>query len=160
MKIIFLDIDGVLNSYEGWVRIDNGDESNLRYLNEDKYAKGSWVDNLLVDRLRELISNTEATIVGVSSWFTSRHDVEEVSDFLGIKITETTDYTGGGLQRGMSVDRYVNEHKVKDYVVLDDSLQMYNEEQQKNLIHVNGRTGLTDEDVQKAISILNKRDTK
>ena len=58
-------------------------------------------------------------------------------------------------QRAEEIQDYVYDHKVKHYVVLDD--QFVND---PNLVHVKGSVGLEEEDVNKAIEILNKEDLR
>lgn len=155
MKVIFLDIDGVLNSAVGWNKLDQDDYSGIRFLQEDRYGQGSWVEDRLVRNLQLLIKSVDARVVGVSSWFTKRHDIEEVSKFLEIDIIDMTDYTGGGLERGRSIDRYVKSHNISHWVILDDShKEHYDTYQMNNLVFVDGRLGLTKVDVEQAIEIL------
>jgi len=167
--VIFLDIDGVLNSVQGHQRIEdyevlngNYDENSIEDIIHCKndlngeICLGSWVERWLVNNLKILIQHTNAEVVGVSSWFTSRHSLETVSDFLGIEIVDMTDYTGGGLERGRSVERYVDKYGIKDYCILDDSHEQHYEGKLLNekLVRVDGGFGLSFYDINWARYIL------
>lgn len=113
----------------------------------------------LLENLKKIINETNASIVGVSSWFTSRHSLETVSDFLGIEIVDMTDYTGGGLHRGKSVEEYVDKYGIEGYCILDDSHEQHYEGELLNekLVRVDGRIGLSTHDIEWARYILGER---
>lgn len=154
---IFLDIDGVLNSNVGWEKIEQFEQEHGGYtkdslpeinhlmFGENDGNLGSWVETRLIENLQLLVKMCNAKVIGVSSWFTSRHDMEQVSEFLGIEISDLSYYTGGGLERGRGVEKYVNDHGIKKFVILDDSHeQMYEGKLlEEHLIRVDGREGFS-----------------
>lgn len=143
--IIFLDIDGVLNS----------SISHHHASDDEKIFFGSdWVFKPLLKAFQDFIRTSSIMIVGVSSWFSVRNEMENVQIMTGLGLIDrflgTTDFTGGGLSRGNSVLRFVEKHKLKHWCVLDDAgAMMY----QYPTVIVNGRTGINLQDL-KAVSYM------
>lgn len=152
-KLIFLDIDGVLDTYKS------------RY----------QLDPALMERLGTLIERTGAKIVISSSW--RSNDVAGTVDFMtdpdnpsvGNNPFPFTDRIVGvtpilftmkegdidrPATRGEEITAYLQAHPCDNYVILDDCDEML-PDQWPCLVLVNDEVGLTDEDVEKAISILN-----
>ena len=72
--------------------------------------------------------------------------------------TEMWDITpyGIGKPRGYEIKRFLIEHpEIENYVILDDVANMLSE-QQSHFVQTRFYYGLTDEDTEKAIEILNK----
>lgn len=156
MKVIFLDFDGVITTLESkW------------HLDTDKM--------LLVKRICE---ETNAKIVISSSW--RRHSLEETFEMLALyeqsgkeapfilkdyvvcvtdrmySFKEGNVKSHYGLPRGCAIQRYLVEHKDIDrYVILDDDTDMLLE-QAPYFINTNRELGISEQDVEKAIEILNK----
>lgn len=147
MKVLFLDIDGVLNS-------------DTFYLNRPKEIKHlpyplSEFDPACVARLNRILAETKARLVVSSSW---RHDafIDRVLDRAGIKpkMWDITPY-GMGRPRGYEIKKFLHEHPdIENYVILDDVANML-PEQQSHFVQTKYYYGLTDEDMEKAINILN-----
>ncbi len=160
MKVIFLDIDGVLNVYPQ---------------GRDDY--GSIFHKHFVDNLRWIIEQTGAKIVISSTWRFSGLDIMiemwKVRNLPGEVIGITPDFmhqTGTTLQRGKEIIAWIEEWekintKIKSYVIIDDDTDM-EPEQLKNFVKTSGNTthsdfvdgggyGLTKECSQKVIDILN-----
>lgn len=126
-KIIFLDIDGVLNSnnsfaanYEydkllGFV-YDGSIDDIVRYKMND-------IDMDKVFMLRDICVLTGAKIVISSSWRNlSRYPlIEERLVSLGLPIIGVTPYVLGS-RRGEEIRRYLLENSVDDFVILDDDI--------------------------------------
>lgn len=143
--IIFLDIDGVLNSSISHHHAPD---------NEKIFFGSDWVFKPLLKAFQDFIRPSPIMIVGVSSWFSVRNEMENVRIMTGLGLIDrflgTTDFTGGGLSRGNSVLRFVEKHKLKHWCVLDDAgAMMY----QYPTVIVNGRTGINLQDL-KAISYM------
>lgn len=165
IKIIFLDIDGVLA-----IPSNNG---------------GFW--GLDLDRqllLGEILDKTDAKIVLSSSW--RKHSLEDTISYMisqGFKYPDKIigitirayHYIEKGIHlsipRGVEikqwVDTNIHSNNVKDwnrkklcvdwnYVILDDDCDMLLEHKD-NFIRCNSIEGLTNEHVKKAIEILNKK---
>lgn len=135
MKVIFLDIDGVLNT--------NSDREILN-------------DKLKL--LSELVSKTGADVVLSSSWRygwnqpklnqpgTRIYRLKQLLKNNGIVIKDTI---GLDLTKSMQIKNYLNTNMISSYVVLDDEpIDIV------NLVQTNGDIGLTQLDCQKAFQFL------
>ena len=156
MKIVFLDLDGVLNL------IPQG---------HDEF--GAIFHQHFVDNLKRLIDETDAKIVITSTWrFAGLDEMQRMWEFRNLPgevIDITPDFmceTGSILQRGKEIDQWLSEHKeVTNYVILDDDTDM-EPHQMNNFVLtfenvedidcVDLGYGLTDNCTIKAINILNK----
>lgn len=155
MKVIFLDIDGVLN---------------LCYEGRDEY--GSLFHPHLVDNLKRLIDETGAKIVISSTWrFSGLVIMREMWDKRGLPgevIGITPNFMrkyGTTLCRGKEIDSYLEENKdITSYVILDDDTDMEDHQMDRfvktsgNIDHedcVDIGYGLTSRCVDRAIEILN-----
>lgn len=135
MKVIFLDIDGVLNT--------NSD----REISNDK-----------LKLLSELVSKTGAEIVLSSSWRNWRNHPKTntpgsfitnwKNKFLdnNLSITLTTEPEG---PKNLSIEKFIIQHDVKCFVVLDDQNVF-----DKNLVQTDAEQGLTQSDCQRAAHLL------
>jgi hypothetical protein len=160
MKVIFLDIDGVLNVY---------------CQSRDKY--GCNFHQHLVDNLQTIIDATDAKIVISSSWRVDGIDIMRAMwdsrKLPGTIIDVTPDlyYTYSGpdgdddYSRGDEIQLWLDSHyDVTDYVILDDDNDML-PNQMKNFVQTNHNLkhpdcvdrgyGLTKICADKAIKILN-----
>ena len=137
MKVIFLDIDGVLNT--------NSD----REISNDK-----------LKLLSELVSKTGADVVLSSSWrnWWNNPIINIPGSFItnwknqfldnNISITLTTELE---CPKNLSIEKFIIQHDVKHYVVLDDEPIDI-----ANLVKTNGDVGLTQSDCLKAAQLLLK----
>ena len=170
-KVIFLDVDGVLNSD--------------RTLYEDISLEDDLISNL-----KEIINKTGAKIILSSSWRLSTEAIATLMDKLdkfGLAISGMTcdsvdldwlekykfDTTKKYLDtkfdydenkqikithdRGAEIFKWLHDHDDCAYVILDDEIEdikpYFNE---SAIVKTSYKTGLTKEDVKKAIQILNK----
>lgn len=143
MKVIFLDVDGVLNN------------SNTKAL-----TPGGWmgVSKTLVKRLQRVAAATNAKVVLTSTW----KDADKLElDYLYKKLNfcKPIDFTiekGSTFYRGGSIADYIKTHQdIEQFVILDDHL--FDFEEQNLLDHfvlTNQRIGLTEENTEQAIRIL------
>ena len=148
IKILFLDIDGVLNSHAYWKKL-----IPLNILPDDK------IDPEAVQRLNQITDATGAFIVVSSTW-----RMAYTHNFLGLRqMLENVGVTGRVL--GMTpVDNQARGGQIQDwmttsfrdidaFVILDDDSDMLH--LTKFLVKTNYADGLQDVHVQKAIAILN-----
>lgn len=134
-RVVFLDIDGVLNTQE-----------TLRSNRVKIIDPTRWVDCDMASSLLRWVRDNDVVVVGTSSWFigSDQEDMDSVSQFLGLPIVGKIDHCGGGYGRGLSVLEFVEEHDLTHWAVLDDAgghMFTY------PTVIVNGRCGLTDFDL-------------
>lgn len=160
MKVIFLDIDGVLNSEEFFtIRTQN-----CRY---DEYRKAGYdtkmsralcnLDGLPIANLNFLISQTGAKIVVSSTWRSEDPWLQEVFSVVGIpSYIDITPYTSTR-HRGTEIQQWLDKHpEVENYVILDDDNDML-DKQLNNFVQTDAyKRGLSLVNVEQAIKILNK----
>lgn len=157
MKIIFLDIDGVLNG---------------RYT-EETFGGYVFVSDEKISLLKEIIDRTNAQIVLVSSWrigwFLKDHYptyfgeevwlFEALQEKLGEYGIELMDYTEELGNRGEEISNWLKKHNremIESYVVLDDMDEDELRPHTNKLVQTNSAEGLTESDVGEAIKILNE----
>ncbi len=161
-KVVFLDIDGVLNS-NFWL------ENNEREL-----SNGTLIDLEKVKLLSTLIKETNAKIIlhsGWRFWFDSsmkplRVEAEKLVDMfqsVGLKLDGATpDLTTEeiretkkfSLVKAEEILLWLSDHnEVQNWVVIDD-LYLHNEEIDKMQIKTDPTTGLTETDVKNAVKML------
>ena len=164
MNIIFLDIDGVLNSES-----DFGPHKENPHLG---HRRG--LSNPKLDLLKKLVSLTEAKLVLVSSWkvryekYLKNHE-DEVGVYLFNKLKEfdlsiydtTLKYDlSNGKDRGLEITSWLIDHQkeVSNWIILEDEEYPDYERYDilSHLIKTDMENGLTDEIVAKAVSALNK----
>lgn len=131
MKVIFLDIDGVLNTPK-----------------ERGHRRGSWgIDATLAIRYRGLVEATGAKTVISSTWRKGEDTLELIRQ-AGIRyygITPHFQYS----ERAEEIDAWLRLHpEVTQYAILDDDHQML---PHQPFFLVDWRTGLTDEVVWRVI---------
>jgi hypothetical protein len=163
MRVIFLDIDGVLNS-----RDFMGESPPMSAFGG---ADEELMDPAAVERLNTIIDQTDAHVVISSSW-RFQYDYTQMGEMLtkrgfrhADKIIDQTTRDGQGF-RGHEVQTWLDMRReqvivdpktepITSYVILDDSGD-FNPDQQANFVHTKFQNGLTQADVQRAISILGR----
>ena len=184
-KLIFLDVDGVINhtSWYRWIKshpdfLKEGGHRNIDPKSVDRIIKicdeanayivmsSSWrlwdfeqtLDNL--NRIRDLRPILDR-MVGITPRTEERNRGKEIQFFLNACETELS-YPGYDLRfivhPGYYLKRkgiFVNPHP--KYIILDDELDML-DNQQQYFIHINDDVGITHKDVENAIKMLNGTD--
>ena len=156
-KLVFLDIDGVLDTYKS------------HYM----------LDPVLLDRLGIILERTGARIIISSSWrcgnvpdtvaFLTDYDnprvgsnpfpfTDKVVGITPILYSVVDGDIDRPATRGEEIATYLREHPYDNYVILDDCDEML-KDQWPHFVLVNDETGLTDEDVEKAVSILDQENS-
>lgn len=155
MKVIFLDVDGVLNFAGTEAKTPNG-------------CMG--IADTCVKKLKQIVDETNAFIVLISTWKREWNmDIEKCLpngkylvkklDRRGLHIMDKTeDHID---DRGKGIYEWLKRHpNVTDWVVLDD--EVFDDYKdyipQDNRVITNYILGLTDSDAEQAIEILNKGD--
>jgi len=160
MKVVFLDIDGVLNSEEFF--------ETLPYNKHDKYIKAGYIedqafglcniDSVPVAKLNYLLSQTMAKIVVSSSWRGSDPKLQEIFAIVGIPHYIGVTPYHKDRHRGTEIQMWLDRHpEVENYVIIDDDNDML-DSQLNHFVQTDAyKRGLSDEDVELAINILNKK---
>lgn len=141
MNLLFLDIDGVLNSIEF-----SGD-----------------IDPKAITRLNQIVAATDAKIV-ISSYWRICLGYEQTCRRLikaGLEaeiVGETSALDGSGENRAIEIQDFLDNNPAERFVILDDCslypthIGPLNE----HLVRTDFFTGLTDEDVLSAVCILRR----
>jgi HAD domain in Swiss Army Knife RNA repair proteins len=159
MKVIFLDIDGVLNSHVFLEDLQKRTSGKL-FTIDDTQSWEEMIDPVCVARLERLVTASEAKVVISSSW-RHAHDWMKMRallhrrGFTGEVISQTPaklslDHRGAEIQ--MWLDDF-KEEPVESFVILDDTTDM--EPFMERLVRTSLYTGLADEDVLIACKLLN-----
>lgn len=173
MKYLFLDIDQVLNNAESHGYLVKCCEKKISREELDQFVKIMPCkyfndDNINFDHvyipiwkmLKDFIEKNDLVVVGISSWFSAlgiRYEFDDIVKFLEYPMVDHTRYCGGsGKGRNDSILEYLKENNAEHcpYIILDDIYQGYYS--LDHLVHINGRIGLTEEDLKKAEKILNE----
>lgn len=144
MKVIFLDIDGVLNSQRTYLAY-----GGYPFPEEDKgpHSKGN-MDWIAVAMVKRLARKYKAEIVLHSSWRTSVTALE-MGRILDLEIKEITN---PNVEKSRSIKEYLILHpEIDKYVILDDD-PMYDENDCQ--VFVNGARGLSAGNYDRASMIL------
>lgn len=161
VQLIFLDIDGVLNSERYIEELRN----QCKPLSDDY---GYLFDPIAVDNLKKIIERTQGLIVISSSWkylgidemISMWWDRKLPGKVIGVIPDALPDGITGDLEmvgKGYGVAAYLQQNKLENvkYVILDDE-QDFLSSQQAHFIKVNSFCGISVEDVQQAIHRLNR----
>lgn len=157
MNIIFLDVDGVINSVNNLIKV---------YKETHKSHSGYSYpfDSNCLENLKELVSETKSSLVISSTW---RHSQKGMKKLLGAlneydldkSIIGCTPVLGSS--RGAEIKKYLSDSKFTDtvnFVILDDDSDV--DDLLPYLVHTNRQVGLTKENVQQAIEKLTKSHIK
>jgi hypothetical protein len=149
MKIVFLDIDGVLNSGAWFNRTGNP------YLTDNKWL--NMLDPEAVERLDRILERSGANVVISSSW-RHAHAVSRIVDFL--RLRGLTNYnriigrTKSFGAREYEIAAWLGEHpNVKHFVAIDD---MSLPGLEKRHVHTTWGNGLVESHVKDALAILER----
>ncbi|MCM1070624.1 MAG: HAD domain-containing protein [[Clostridium] fimetarium] len=154
MNIIFLDIDGVLNT-ERWENLCLAGYASI----EDEY--GITFDDNSIARLQRIINTTGALIVIHSTW-KLLHGVEWFEKMwrdrnLPGKIADITPNVPPYYYKQDEIANWLKQHpEVENYVILDDELEFQDQLSEHHVL-IDGNHGITEEDARMAIHILSNR---
>ncbi len=154
MKVIFLEVDGVLNTPSSPARCG-------------EYV---GIDDDKVVRLKRIVERTKAKIVLISAWkkyWRKEAELKPLQDFFanyldeklekcGLKAFDKTQEKANGkyLLRRDGIQRYVQGNGVENYVILAESSLGYVGAGKEKLVKTNQSRGLTDEQVTRVNQML------
>lgn len=148
MKILFLDVDGILSLF--------GSGGGLYSLNRKR-----------LKLLQEIIEDTGAKIVLSSTWRKDEYAIKRLKRALKYRNLEIYDVTpdfsfqknGERAYRGHEIESWLNKHEeVTNWVALDDDSDFL-DSQLRNLVQADGTIGLTETLAYRAKYILNNGPT-
>lgn len=164
MKVLFLDIDGVLNSMDNARALYNLWELDNTIKSRDTY--GTLFDERCVRWLTLIIKKTDCKIVISSTWRFSglqiMKDLWKDRNLPGeiIDITPTTQneelinlYAEPSADRGYEIQEWLDNNKYDSYCIVDDDSDMLGHQ---NFVQTNPKIGLTSKT---AFAIINKLNT-
>lgn len=155
MKVIFLDVDGVLNTPSS----------------ESRCGEYIGIDDEKVEKLKKIVEKTKTEIVLISTWkkyWRKEEKLKPLQDYSanyldeklakqGLKaIDKTKDKADGRyLSRGESILEYVYRNNVENYIILDDCQFDYDGcDLTDNYIKTNQIEGLSEQQVKAACETL------
>ena len=173
MKVIFLDIDGVLNSQRSFAALQHR-EKRFKTSSKDNTLQYFYkitmmtLDKVAVGLINRVVSETDAKIVLSSTH--RKHfnnpatgeycmaDIQIYLKALGIKgeVIGCTPITNKGF-RGEEIKMWLGEHpEVTKYAIIDDDSDML-EEQHDFFVHTDGADGISFADYRMLVKILEKK---
>ena len=157
MKVIFLDIDGVMNTK---VYRENPDV--------DYYEHP--ISEMHMCLLEYLVKTTGAKIVLTSTWREYWNKGKLQFDRFGAYINrlfaeyglEIYDKTPEQHDRSEEIDAWISlyQGELESYVILDDFDFDWSQENEKHLVKTTDEVGFDEEAVEKAIKILNENEVR
>lgn len=140
-KYLFLDIDGVMNSFDDY-KMTN--EEFMKQLNKISFK----LNPNHVKILNNVVEKYNPEII-LSSYWRTRFSLEKINDLFkkeGFKgqISDITDDQGKEHDnRWNQIKRYIDKNDVKNYIILDDEHITKNETVVPNFVKTNSYVGLT-----------------
>jgi len=165
MKVLFLDIDGVLNSHEFLV---NQGKAGKRFAGASAFDRDhNDFDPACVARLERIATTvTDLSIVISSTWrrLVPLYEIRKHLNDAGaptaqLMVFDKTPTHADGF-RGREIEEWIRtynhsfEEQVANYVILDDDGDMLDHQKDGHFVQTSNLCGLTDSDVTRVISIL------
>lgn len=144
MKVIFLDIDGVICSIRSAVA---GGGYPWRLKEEDI----ELFDGVAVKLIQKVCQKTDSKIVLSSVW-RLHHDFNLIGEKLCLPIIDKTPNKASAM-RGEEIAIWLKENQVDKYVIVDDDSDML-VEQFSFFVKVDSRNGLSYENYERILDIL------
>lgn len=140
MKVIFLDLDGVL------------------VLKKDEEAE--TFDHDCCMRLREILTQTQCKLVLSSTWRLFPPDVHRMFCMLKPYQITLQDFLGKTPlrdRREEEIEAFLKKHpEIEQYIVLDDSKAEFGEKFSDHLVLTQATTGITQQIMQMCVEKLNR----
>ena len=136
-KLIFLDIDGVLNCHT----------------TKERYGCFLGIDQKLIKIFNEIIKKTQAKVVLSSTWRLDNNWREVMKkNGLQCEFIDRTPHLSDGLYcRGFEINKWLSENKVDKYCIIDDDNDML---PGQKLFHTTFEKGLTEKIADEIIDYL------
>ena len=142
MKVLFLDIDGVLNKRSDGEVITETDSIYT-------------VNRVLLEHLHKIVEDTNCKIVLSSTWRIFKDGIEFLEEYGQLEIFDVTKRIHNG-RRGEEIQVYLDEHPdVESYAIVDDDSDML-DSQLRNFFQTDPLHGLTETIAYRITFRLNK----
>lgn len=166
-KILFLDIDGVLNSGDNMVSLHTNRQIGL--IDDVRDEFGYFFDDRCVRHLRWVEHETKCKFVISSTWrkdglevmqnlWTKRNLPGEVIDITPTRVSQYVINMYGIINdegdRGFEIQEWLEENNWDKYCIADDDGDMLNH-QMGQFVKVNNKVGLDYFSAMKIINVLN-----
>lgn len=163
MKVIFLDIDGVLNSMDWYKR-----RTRVKSETWDEYHAQEF-DPVALSLIKRVINETGAMVVLSSTWRLSKEGVKFIKS-IGIDIFDCTPHLPRPsntsveyCERGKEIQAWIGKYNflpppkedIDCYVIIDDDTDML-PEQNEHFFNTDNKIGLTESMAEEIILYLNK----
>ena len=133
MKVIFLDVDGVLNSDE---YIDRAKKQEIQGIERH-------IDVEKIKLLKKAIDETGAKVVLSSSWRFTKNEqyLKQLLEKYGIYLVGSTPLIQ--CERGLEIKQWISDNQnVEDFIILDDEIYpSYDEKLLKKLVKISNGNG-------------------
>ncbi len=137
MNILFLDVDGVLNSH---IYLCNKyDEKGKKALTREEF-----IDPECMYVLKEIVKKFDFCIVIISAWKIIDEEYALLKKiFLKFNLHILDRTKNYGSKRGREINEWINNNNIKKYVVLDD--EIFDDYKQYNILNHLVKTNFYDE---------------
>jgi hypothetical protein len=158
--IVFLDIDGVLNSEQWYSQAASRKGEPSTQTPTQRSLLERSIDPACVQRLNRLLQRTGAVVVVSSSW-RKKHRVSEIISIMKARgfcgeVIGVTPSDDGMQSRGEEITSWLKKNVPRGvaYVAVDDDVETGLPTE--FVVVTSRKTGLTDEDVERAVRILSR----
>lgn len=154
MNIIFLDIDGVLNSHRKLIEV-------YKKTHKPHSGYNYPFDEICLNNLKRLVDITNSKIVITSTWRTDEEGRKKIIETL--KAYSLDQHIIGYTpilhqKRGIEIQAYLSTlDTIPNFIIIDDDTDMEN--LTEYLVKTNIQVGLTKENIEEAIIKLTKKRT-
>jgi hypothetical protein len=142
MKVVFLDIDGVLN----------------QCMSPGVFDKSS-TDPFCIAILNEALRRTGAKVVIISTWKDS-FDINVVVNLLYSREFLANSILGGtekDIPKELGIKNFLENHsEVEKFVIIDDSLELQDDALKNFCVRTDSNEGISVDDMKKIVDLLNK----
>ena len=142
-NVIFLDMDGVINSFRS-------------------LSFGELVDMECARHISRISKFADADIVLSSTWRigNTTHTIREMLYPVGLyRVIGRTCCNGIDMDRGDEINAWISEFGCKNYVILDDDNDFSDYQKANHFINTDAETGITEQDSTRAIRQIFKINT-
>lgn len=167
-RILFLDIDGVLNSHN-WFHIRKyifpdacqshiaEDDIDQRYLYRHCYD----IDPTALGILRCAVEQLDLKIVLSSSWriLTSPEDLQTIFEYHGWSDAPVIGYTPrGGSIRGIEIDAWMAHYSgdIENFAIIDDDSDFTPDQKENHFVHTQHRLGMNYDSYCQLVDLFNE----